>query len=176
MATRVKTGGRTRGSLDANERKLLSSRYAKHIDQVYMKLGGPEFLLTWAQDNPSEFIKQCWARIAPAFMKDDPDIQINQQFNVNNLSDKEIAARIAFALNKGMEQPAIEMTPQEACKPPRWQASQDLPPEPSITPEQLAELVEAQRAEALSNETYCGSAAEQGLSPAARRRRRDQLI
>lgn len=185
MATRVKTGGRTSGSLDLSERKLLTARYAKHIDQVYMKLGGPKFLLTWAQDNPSEFIKQCWSRIAPAFQKDEADVQINQQFVSSDLSEREAAVRIAFALSKAAYQQGRDITPQQACHVPSPEAMPLLQPEPIEDPERQRWVEDLQlsdserRQKVLIEDTktgiYYGSAAEQGLSP-ARRRRRDQLL
>ena len=73
--------------------------------------------MKWAQQNENEFMRQCLSRLFPAFPKDDPDIQINQQFNTSNLTDLEIAQRIAFALNKGVH--SIEqavLSPQESCR------------------------------------------------------------
>lgn len=135
-----KTGGRVRGrpSLSREERNVLTSEMAADILKTYKKMGGPRWLLKWAQQNENEFMRQCLARLLPAFPKEDPDIQINQQFNSGSLSDFEVAQRIAFTLNKGvhtMGQGEIlpVVSPQEAC---RIETPQELPPvEVPVEPE-----------------------------------------
>ncbi len=114
--------------------------------------------------------------------KDDPDIQINQQYNTNNLTEFEAARRVAFALSKAVYADpamAVEVTPQDACAwqnptPPR---EPEPPPEPD--PERVRwaselPLTESERADhALVRETresslanYAGSPSEQGHGPA----------
>lgn len=179
-----KTGGRVKGSLDKGERAIVTSQMANDLLLVYRKLGGVKWLLKFAQEQPGEFVRQGLSRLFPAPQKDDPDVLIQQQFNTN-LSDRDAAVRIAFALAKGMQD--ITMTPQQACKIP------ELPPlvypEPTEDPdrqqwgESLKLSDEERRDAAIVRETnecknleaYHGTAAEQGLSR-SQRKRRDELI
>ncbi|UVJ45078.1 hypothetical protein NVV94_05710 [Pseudomonas sp. LS1212] len=191
----VKSGGRVKGSLDKNQRQLITGEIANDILQTYKKLGGPKFLLKWATENPSEFIRQCLARLMPPMARDgDGDVvQVNTQVNID--SEFEAARRIAFALSKATyafkeREPVATMTPQEACNP-RWQRPDDVPdtmpliqPEPIDTPDQArwaSELKlspEQRRDNALIRETetatlesYAGSSSEQALA-----RRRSELL
>lgn len=117
--------GRKKGSLDLVERRLVTSEIANDILGCYLAMGGPKFLLEWAQQNKTEFVRQCLARLMPAFQKDDPDTQINIQNNYNQggLTDFQVAQRIAFALRKGIEPVEAEPvkydsapSPQESCR------------------------------------------------------------
>lgn len=132
-----KTGGRKVGSLDKQQRQVVNDKMANDILSVYKKLGGVKFLLSWAKDNPSEFMRQCWARLAPAFPKDGADVQVtNQSVNID-MSDpntaRDVACRLAYVLAKGMQ--AAEVEP-------------DLPPlerqviEPAPLPEPHADVHE----------------------------------
>ncbi|WP_420170647.1 hypothetical protein ACN99C_11680 [Pseudomonas alloputida] len=125
---------------------------AGDIMAVYESLGGIEWLLKFAKANPKEFIQQGLSRLFPAPQRgDDPDVQVNTQVNIGNMSDFEAAQRIAFALAKAayeQEQatPTIEavrvtasratpepepemMSPQEAC---RWGAPDQPNPSPEL--------------------------------------------
>ncbi|MFG0765691.1 hypothetical protein ACF8Q9_02195 [Pseudomonas sp. TYF_15] len=114
-------------------------------------------MLSWATANRTVFYTQVLSRLFPAPQRGDdhPDVQVNVQTNIGNMSDFEAAQRIAFALAKAayeQEQatPAIEavrvtasratpepaplveqpeMSPQEAC---RWGA----PDQPNPSPHQ----------------------------------------
>ncbi|MFG0527366.1 hypothetical protein [Pseudomonas sp. yb_5] len=157
MATRgrppgqPKTGGRVRKSLDKGERQLVSAELAASILTTFERLGGVDDMLSWASANRTVFYTQVLSRLFPAPQKDDPDVQVNTQVNIGNMSDFEAAQRIAFALAKAayeQEQatPTIEavrvtasratpepepemMSPQEAC---RWGA----PDQPNPSPHQ----------------------------------------
>lgn len=134
-----RTGGRKKGTLDKTRRFQLTERMARDILATYRKLGGQEFLLKFAKENPKEFVQQCLGRLMPAPYKEDPDVLIQQQFNTSNLSDFEIAQRIAYTLNKGMhsleedEIPRV-VSPQEACRAepeiPQYDPVEEPEPEP----------------------------------------------
>lgn len=94
------TKGRRKGSLDAGQRKLISEEIARDILDVYQGLGGVGFLLEFAKANPRDFLSMCLARLMPAFPKENPDIQINQQFNGDAGTDLDVARRVAFMLAK----------------------------------------------------------------------------
>ncbi|UVJ45982.1 hypothetical protein NVV94_10795 [Pseudomonas sp. LS1212] len=98
----VKTGGRVAKSLDKNERQLITNKMAGDILSVYEALGGVNWLLKFAKDQPGAFIAQALSRLFPAPQKDDPDAVFNTQVNINHMTDIEIASRVAFALNKGL--------------------------------------------------------------------------
>lgn len=142
-----KYGGRKKGSLDKNERLLINSEIAHDILATYRKLGGPKFLLAWAQENPTEFIRQCWARLAPAFPKDGADIQVtsNTQFNIDSLgqpgmpAELEAARRIAFALSLGLQaaEPDADAIAVESCRVP--EPNRYSQPEPAEQPSQPLE-------------------------------------
>lgn len=108
-----KTGGRLRKSLDKGERQLVSAELAGSILTTFERLGGVDDMLSWASANRTVFYTQVLSRLFPAPQKDDPDVQVNTQVNIGNMSDFEAAQRIAFALAKAayeQEQatPAIE--------------------------------------------------------------------
>jgi hypothetical protein len=99
----AKTGGRTVGSLDRQARTLVTSEVAGDILEVYRRLGGVDFLERWSRDNETAFINSCLSRLMPPAPKDDPDaVTNNTQINIHNMTDIEVAMRVAFALNKGL--------------------------------------------------------------------------
>ncbi|MNZ10245.1 hypothetical protein D3C78_270850 [compost metagenome] len=167
-----KTGGRVKNSIDREKRKLLSDRMAADLMYCYETLGGREWLLTFARDQPAEFIRQGLSRLFPSPQRDDAD-QISQSLTINagNLSEYEVARRIAFILSKGLNSLQPEPvtaervpSPQESCAVPRRENLVDQPPTgPSLTHEELAELAEKQRKEALEQGEHHGSGAEQDL-------------
>lgn len=146
MATRgrppgsPKTGGRVKGkSLDKGERQLVTSRMAGDIMAVYEAMGGVDWLLTFAQANPKEFIQQGLSRLFPAAQRDDADfVQQNNQFNFNQFDTLEAARRVAFALNAGIHaqceqarEPAlIEVTGRAPAPEPAWVPLAESAPEP----------------------------------------------
>lgn len=96
-----KVGGRKVGSLSKERRKEVNDMLANDILACYAAMGGLSWLLKWAEKNESEFVRQCLARLFPAFPKsDDADVLV-QQVNIGELSDLDAACRIAFVLAKG---------------------------------------------------------------------------
>ncbi|UVJ45003.1 hypothetical protein NVV94_05315 [Pseudomonas sp. LS1212] len=147
MATRgrpkgcVKTGGRIKGSLDKNQRQLITGEIANDILAVYQAMGGAAFLLDYAKTRPEAFIRDCLSRLMPAPQKDDAvDIQTNVQVNIDG--EFEAARRIAFALSKAAyalkeREPVATVTPQEACNP-HWQPPDAIPDSmPLLSPEPI---------------------------------------
>ncbi|POA78012.1 hypothetical protein [Pseudomonas sp. DP16D-R1] len=191
MATRTKTGGRQKGSLDAGQRKLITAGMAGDLLEVYERLGGVTWLLKFAKDNPAEFLRQGLSRLFPAPQKDDEPMggTLNQKFNFNNISDREAACRIAFVLNSAVygdpsiseDAPLVERVPDE---PPRrmyqgvpWRAPADapdiFPPDPErerwaselpLTPEQRRDNAAIRETREATIESYAGGTAEQGGS------------
>lgn len=140
-----KTGGRRRGSLDKGERQLVTAEMASDLLTVYKKLGGVKWLLEFAKNNPSEFIRSGLSRLWPAPQKDvDADFVQNNQFNFE-ANPLEAARRIAFALALGahsdntlapidlVQDETVEpVTPRRPDAPPeafpnRWQPPSDAP-------------------------------------------------
>lgn len=110
-----KTGGRQKGSLDRQQRQLITEQMAFDVLAVYRGLGGAIWLMEFAKANPGQFVQQCLSRLLPAAPKEDTDVQVNM-LSVGNISDLDAAMRIAFALNKGLELQK-EQQPIEAEKP-----------------------------------------------------------
>ncbi|WP_160106173.1 hypothetical protein [Pseudomonas izuensis] len=143
MTTRIKTGGRKRGSIDREERKVLTDLMAGDLMYCYAKLGGRSWLLEYAKNNPKEFIQFGLSRLWPAPQKsEDPEVvNNNTQINIDNLSELEIARRIAFVLAKATySNPAIaphviDITPQEA--PPEGYANPNMWTPPVEAPDML---------------------------------------
>lgn len=188
----AKTGGRTVGSLDRQARTLVTSEVAGDILEVYRRLGGVDFLESWSRTNATAFINSCLSRLMPPAPKDDPDIQINQQYNVG-LSEFEAARRVAFALSNAVHNgpgltvthETVEVTPQAAAPPEpyvnpnAWTPPTDAPdmPEPvdadrarwaselPLTEEQRRDNAVVRQTHGVSLETYHGSSAEQGYGP-----------
>ncbi|MWV11170.1 hypothetical protein F3I62_03585 [Pseudomonas sp. R-28-1W-6] len=96
----VKTGGRRPGSLDRQQRQLITEQMAFDVLAVYRGLGGAMWLMEFAKANPGQFVQQCLSRLLPAAPKEDADVQVNM-LSVGNISDFEIARRLAFVLAAG---------------------------------------------------------------------------
>lgn len=189
MTTRLggKTGGRRRGSLDKGERMVVTSEMAADLLTVYKKLGGAKWLLEFAKENPGEFIRSGLSRLWPAPAKDDPDVQVNQQFNFDS-NPVEAARRVAFMLASGADQLGIDitpvqtyqlppMTPQAACHiPEAIPLVQPLPVEDAdkdlwieeigLSPEARRDAQLVRSTKTGNIESYAGSGAEQGLGSA----------
>lgn len=93
--------GRRKGSLDKQQRALITGEIAADILAVFKKLGGRRFLETWARNNETEFVRQCLARLMPAFPKD-PNDDAGPLVNINLGDTTDVARRIAYALAKGV--------------------------------------------------------------------------
>lgn len=151
--------GRKRGSLDREQRKVLTDKMAGDIMRVYQRLGGVAWLLKFAEENPAEFLRQGLSRLFPAPQKPegDPDIQLNQQFNLEG-NPNEIARRVAFVLAAGLQdqqadvvearQPYARLdpdpSPQELLRNPapdpqrdEWARQASLSPEEKLNAESL---------------------------------------
>lgn len=148
--------GRRKG-IGREERKLLTDKMAGDLMYVYGKLGGRQFLLKFAQENPAEFLRQGLSRLFPAFPKPEGDADILIQQNNFSGDTTDIARRIAFALSLGLDaqgadptldrQPYValareEITPQEACR---------IAPDPQRT--EYFERVQQTPEERLASET-----------------------
>lgn len=184
-----KTGGRKRGSLDREQRKVLTDKMAADLMYCYGKLGGRTWLLEFAKENPGEFIRQGLSRLWPAPQKsDDGDFAVqNNQYNVSTMSPVEVARNVAFALNLGLhlaeqeQQVVADITPepitsqradwQPPVMPPLVHPEPEPEPDPerekwvselSLTPEERADkkLIRETKEATLAN--YRGNTAEQG--------------
>ena len=188
---KVPGSGRKKGSLDRSARLLISEQVAFDILKTYKRLG-PDWLFKIAQDRPDLFINQCLSKILPPAFKDEPDIQLNQQINIGDLSDRDAAVRVAFALSKAMygdpaittEPATIEAEPQEYINSPRWRPPADAPdmPEPvddapgmveepdkqrwieelPLTPQERRDKALVRNTREATIENYAGSSGEQG--------------
>ena len=119
--------GRKRGSIDREQRKVLTDRMSADLMWCYGKLGGRTWLLEFAKAQPAEFIRQGLSRLWPAPQRDDPDV-VNNTINVNTMSELEAARRVAFSLAKAiypdpslapvdvtpLREPVAEVVPRQA--------------------------------------------------------------
>lgn len=122
-------GTRTkRGALTKAQRLALTETLAADILKVYKGLGGAKWLLEWARDNPTEFMKQGLARLLPPMPKD--PAEDSPLVNLNFSGDPtEAARRIAFALAKGAD--AMGQEPVADRVPYSRLAREDLDPRES---------------------------------------------
>lgn len=88
----TKSGGRQRGS-----RNRVTESMRRDILGVYRSLGGRKFLLKWARENESEFVKQCLNRVMPPAPRPEPD---DDQHLLPEMNTFEAARRLAFLLAK----------------------------------------------------------------------------
>jgi hypothetical protein len=142
-----KTGGRRKGSLDKGERQLVSAELGYSILATFEMLGGTAAMLEWAAENKTVFYTQILSHLMPPPQRDEgAEVVNNTQINVNNLSDREAAVRVAFALSKAVYDsepaPAIEHEPVFA--PNAWQPPTDAPsmPDPRLAPKEPEPLDE----------------------------------
>lgn len=173
-----KSGGRTKGTLNKEQRQGITAEIAHDILKVYQAMGGPAFLLEFAKAQPGEFIKQCLSRLMPPVMSRDEPEPVNQSLTINTsgLSELEAAMRVAYALSKAQhmqeqlnapaplatrlhepELPPLDQAPQ--INPDRAQWASDL----QLSDEQRRDQSVVRQTNEGSLETYPGSAAEQGF-------------
>ncbi|MHA6232726.1 hypothetical protein [Pseudomonas fluorescens group sp. PF-69] len=189
---KIPGSGRVAGkSLDKQARQLVSADLAGSILATFEMLGGTAAMVEWAHDNKSIFYTQILSRLMPAPQKDD-DSTINNYTQINNLSDRDAAVRVAFALSTALygdpsvtvehDAPLVERVPEE---PPQrmyqgvpWRAPADapgmLPPEPMtpqeaewaaglpLTPAERANQKLIRQTKEASITNYAGSSSEQG--------------
>ncbi|EEG07269.1 hypothetical protein [Pseudogulbenkiania ferrooxidans] len=150
-----KTGGRKPGSPNRNQ---LTEDMRKSIVAVFKKMGGTRWLLDWAKENETEFVRLVLSRVLPAAPRDDsPNLVINTgpQVNVDELSDLQAASRIAFALQTfAAERLEPQLIEGEHVKP--------APAEPTPTPAPAPQAPEP-ASEAEREVAHFGSGAEQGV-------------
>lgn len=171
---KVPGSGRKRGSLDKSARLLLTDRMAADILKVYKRLG-PDWLFKVAQDRPDLFINQCLSRLLPPAIKEDPDFQLNQQFNIGELSDMEAGRRVAFALAKAAHDQGIDISSQAPAAPREPDRPPLIHPEPvedpaltqwaselPLTPAERADQKLIRETKQATIESYAGSPSEQG--------------
>lgn len=189
MTTRPKTGGRRKGSLDREARKVLTDRMAGDLMTVYGRLGGVDWLLEFAKANPAEFIKSGLSRLWPAPQKDEESGGSTYNTQVNIGDTFEAARRVAFLLNSAMHtdpsvvieqdiapvverveqpvksnwRPAPEPEPVEDPERTRW--ALEIP----LTPQERADAALVRETREASITNYAGSSVEQGLGPTQRR-------
>lgn len=178
MAIGRKTGGRKPGS-----KNKVTDSMRRDILSVYRKLGGKTFLFEWAEENKTEYVKQCLSRVMPAPPRPEQDEEANPVEQIR--SDMELARRIAFVLAKAEAATVKDITPAkpaiEAEKEPAVEAQAVKKPEPE--PVKKAKAVKEPEQEIADKypagpqpldysgkdpsrhtiETYPGSAQEQGL-------------
>lgn len=159
----VKYGGRQKGT--PNKPDVGISKEA--IARCFKRLGGEKWLYDFALSSPEPFIRLVLVRILPPIPSPEPVIQINNQqvVKIDQLSEFEIARRLAFALNKASN--ALDgssvITSKTEIIAPGCEAVAAEPVKPLEYP--LAEQAKAQSDEALVRNTVdgtYGSAAEQG--------------
>lgn len=162
---RPKTGGRKVGS---KNKLQISQEMTDDILTTYQSLGGPKWLLAWARKNETDFVKQVLSRLLPTPPRN-PETTIENNVVIGSeLSDIEIARRIAFALNKGVY--ALKGGYEPHMTVAEWQARRVLPFTPEPAPADQWREPPATPTEP-SIETYVGGAGEQGLGQPARKRK-----
>jgi hypothetical protein len=115
---------------------------AANILETFDRLGGLDWLVTWARANESTFVTAVLSRLFPAFPKDPGDGDgntYNTQVNVGNMSDLDAARRISFLLSKAaheLENPT-ELIGEYAYEPER---PYENPPEPEPRPDLIGDL------------------------------------
>lgn len=158
MTTPLKGTRTKRGILTKAQRLALTETLAADILKVYRGLGGAKWLLEWARDNPTEFMKQGLARLLPPMPKDPNDEA--PLVNLNFSGDPtEAARRIAYALAKGVAEqegadetllaervPYVEMEREE-------ESPFVYPPGPDPAREQWAREASMSPEERLNSET-----------------------
>lgn len=162
-----KTGGRQKGT-----KNKVTDAMRRDILGTYRKLGGSKWLLEWAKENQTEFVKQCLSRVMPSPPRESSD-PTPPPVVVEELSDLEAARRIALVLAKAahaideqsIAAERVEAEPVEAFD------SVRIPSQP------LNEIPPPVEPPAQSLATYRGSSAEQRLSAVsaeiARKKHRD---
>ncbi|MCY1457619.1 hypothetical protein D9M71_749270 [compost metagenome] len=120
----------------------------------------------------------------PAPQRDDgADVRVSTQVNISQLSDREAAVRVAFALAKAtyeLRDETVEVAPREDYPAPREQAMDTMPAPPPpveddpakqrwieelpLTDEQRRDAAIVRQTHGGSIESYPGSSAEQGGS------------
>ena len=67
----VKSGGRAKGTLNKDTKMVKDA-----IDSVYQGVGGNDYLLKFAQDNPEVFLTRIWVKLLPMQF----NVKVNNDF------------------------------------------------------------------------------------------------
>ena len=182
--------------LSRERRVALTEEVAGDILAVYRAMGGPAFLLEWAQKNPDAFVKDCWSRIAPAALKESPDVavQVNTSVGGGLGGDIEAARRIAFALSRAVAteedrkaallgspaRPPVELQDPDpgaqAAEALEMKQEADREAERTYLAEQTSKRLEEQwRAQHAAEEQHWNTA-EQGIRRTSERHSRDETV
>jgi len=164
---RVKTGGRQPGS-----KNRVTESMRKDILSVYRKLGGQKFLLSWARENETEYVKQCLARVMPAMPRQALDEQEDAEFILpydprGIDAQRAFAMRIAFILARHEASSDTPVTIIDTPAPVQAPLPPEPPPLPRPTytiPTDLHDQEVVAETDTESPQTYRGSPAEQGRS------------
>lgn len=147
-----------------NKKKMSTAEMRAKIHEdliwVYEQLQDRQWLLKVAQDFPLEFLRQGWARIAPPLPRDNPEI--TQQTNVNlNLSEIEVARRIAFVMASAADRLGVQ--PEQPVReiPSNWRLP-DPVPEPPVDIEKIKSEELTRNTIDCTIESYPGDSAQQG--------------
>ena len=119
----------------------LTDAMRRDIMSCYRGLGGRKWLLQWARENETEFVKQALSRLMPPAAK--PDEEADQR-PIGDVPPIEIARRLAFVLTAGahtQEQRAApkvieaeRVTPAPPPEPERVEQPEPADPEPEEQP------------------------------------------
>lgn len=175
LATQPRRGGRQIGS---KNKKQVSEEMLTDILDVYQRLGGVKFLLKYAKDNPTDFVKTVLARLMPTpYVEPANAPSVVNNLNIHNPDDpaavREAARQIAFALAQGAElmKPVktLDAVPAEQSQPVKEPLPAYEPPSAFADNFSLPDLAQkAAAAELVANtfkdniSSYSGSGAEQG--------------
>ena len=67
----VKSGGRAKGTLNKDTKMVKDA-----IESVYQGVGGNDYLLKFAQDNPEVFLTRIWVKLLPMQV----NVKVNNDF------------------------------------------------------------------------------------------------
>lgn len=127
--------GRAKGSLDKQQRLLVSNELAHSIMGTFVALGGTQAMIEWAEANKTIFYTQILSRLMPAPQKEQDDAPlVNINFGDVN-AEIEAGRRIAFALARAAHLQGEAVAPQHTV-PYSQLAEQPLPSRPSWMPKE----------------------------------------
>lgn len=182
------TIGRKSGGRAPGVKNRVSDAMRRDILSVYKSLGGRRWLLAWARDNSTEYVKQALSRVMPPMPRPAQDeAEEAPEFGMsldNHDQQRALALRIAFILARheaSADRPVhiIEAAPVQAPEPaPELPPLDEAPTYPIPADLRGQKVIEETRTETL--ETYRGGSAERERSPAqvidSRRRAHDDYM
>lgn len=131
--------GRAKGSLDRQQRTLISNELAADILNTYRLMTykgatGAMALLKWSEDNPAIFYTQILSRLFPPPMKEAEDPLVNIKIGEGVSGEIEMGRRIAFALAKAAHLQGEQVAPQHTV--PYSQLADQVPTRPGWMPQE----------------------------------------